>query len=115
MIVLVDDLRYFKENVVPVDEDVIVFRNSDDAITWIREQDHIHIHQLWLDHDLGMVNGMEDTTIPFVRELLTRLGDSISVGQFVIHTSNPVGAKNLSAMLSNHKFVIVNARDYFSA
>lgn len=129
MILLIDDLRNFRPEVVSgVRIPIFTVRTSEEALTWLdgfvqmnETNDALVIDQLWLDHDLGMVPNrgqeVEDTTIPFVEELI-RLHDAgkhVSVNSVLVHSSNPVGVRNimnkLRAIYPN--ITQVDAQQYF--
>lgn len=125
-ILLVDDLRHFKaEAIDPVfnpgggafEEQgyLRICRSSQSAVETLGT-DRRSWDQIWLDHDLGIVNGAEDTTMPVIDYIVWRheQGDPISVGSYVIHSSNGVGVQNIAMALSaiGEDSVIVNARDF---
>lgn len=114
MIVLIDDERDFKPKFHQ--DSIVVLRDSKTAIDWFNNlpKDTI-IDQVWFDHDLGMVDNHADTTIP-VSRLLEEMflnGKNLDIRQFVIHTSNPVGGKQLYNTMSKiAPTVRVYAGDY---
>lgn len=111
MIVLIDDERSF---INPID--ALVIRNSADALVWLDTADpETHIDQLWLDHDLGLVNGQKDSIIPLVRKLeeLCVWDEAPQIAEVVVHTSNSIGGDEIVASLKNHyKVQRVFAGDY---
>lgn len=136
MIVMIDDLRHFKDSITAdVDMPIFVMRNSAEALDWLHHYNLMNIdkaiviEQLWLDHDLGMVpnNGkvpgeekfIEDTTIPFVKELvkLADSGNKVAINNILVHSSNPVGVRNIIRELQPiYKNIIsVDAGEYFVA
>lgn len=93
---LIDDLRNFKENAVPNDVEVIIARDSAQALTIIQENPQ-GFTKVFFDHDLGG----DDTTRPVALHLEEQafLGDAYPIEEVVIHTSNSVGAQYLRASL----------------
>lgn len=116
MIVLIDDNRIFKPVLMPKPENIIVLRNSADALKWLDSLDpNTTINQLWLDHDLGNVNGQLDSIMPVVKKLeeLHSLGKMPNICEVIIHTSNVVGGRNIQQALSSFmKVQKVYAGDY---
>lgn len=101
LVLVVDDERDIRRDLVPSGTDVVVCRSSSEAISSIREisDSHRPVEQIWFDHDLGG----DDTIMPFVHEIveLHQRGLLPPVGQFVVHTSNPVGAELLMKILED--------------
>lgn len=119
MIVLIDDERSFINDV----DDSVVIRNSREALDWLRKfaspfnKNSEKIDQLWLDHDLGVVNEQKDTIIPFVRKLeeLCFFGNHPEIGEVIVHTSNSIGGDEIVASLKNYYNVKrVFAGDYLT-
>lgn len=112
MIVLIDDERDF----ISPPKDLVVFRTSSDALLWLTSMGGPQkIDQLWFDHDLGIVNGEKDTTIPVLRWLEEQcfFDEAPEIGQVVVHTSNNVGGKEIfESMNRYYKTVRVSAGDY---
>lgn len=114
MIVLIDDERDFKQQFQQ--DDIVVLRNSESAINWFKNMPKdAKIDQVWFDHDLGIVDNHPDTTIPvsrFLEEMFLN-GKNLNIRQFVIHTSNPVGGKQLYTTMSKIASTVrVYAGDY---
>lgn len=114
--VLIDDLRSFLER----HENTLVLRTAEAAekfLEGLTSDDAIDV--LWLDHDLGLNELGEATDVMgFVRTLEERFwnGSAPMIRSIVVHTSNPVGAKNIEAALGrNARTVRVDARDFFRA
>lgn len=101
LIVVVDDERDLRPSIIPSGSIVKVLRTSGEAIDFIESaaSAHTDIAQIWLDHDLGG----DDTIMPFVRKIeeLHQEGTLPPVGQFVVHTSNPVGGSQMMKILEN--------------
>lgn len=113
MIVLIDDERDFMEKV-----DAIILRNSNEALRWLK---NIHydtiIDQLWLDHDLGIVNGRKDTIIPVIHYLEEQCfyHQGPNILHVLVHTSNNVGGKEMIIPLSKYYHTTrVFAGDYLT-
>ena len=133
MILLIDDLRSFRHEVVSgIEVPIFTARTSEEALTWLNGFIHMHgnttlpIDQLWLDHDLGMIpnrgrtsgkEDIEDTTIPFVQELikLHDEGNHVSINSVIVHSSNPVGVRNIMNKLRPiyPNITQVDAQQYF--
>lgn len=118
-IFLVDDLRSFKPRILAGLEDdsyVRVCRTSKSAIETLESEDR-HWDQFWFDHDLGIVDGVEDTTMAVVNYLIERhqQGRPLKVTNYIIHSSNGPGVRNIAMALSSidEDSVIVNAQDFF--
>lgn len=121
-ILLVDDLRSFKPSVLEqLDQSepnskIWVRRSSGTAVEELAKDDRVW-DQIWLDHDLGMVDGEDDTTMSVVDYLIfrARIGESIPVKSFIIHSANPVGVSNIARALDSigASSVIVDPADFF--
>lgn len=112
MIVLIDDERDF----IDAPADALIFRNSADTLNWLNSLDETEqIDQLWFDHDLGIVEGEKDSTIPVLRwfEEKCFFGEAPKISQVIVHTSNNVGGKEIfESMKRYYKTVRVFAGDY---
>lgn len=100
--VVVDDLRNFR-----TPRPVLMLRNSADALVWFEEHKGDSVDELWLDHDLGMTpDGIADTTMPVVDWLCEQAFNDapVDIGQIWIHTSNPVGARTIAAVLERYGY-----------
>jgi hypothetical protein len=115
-ILLIDDLRVFRTP--EIDAEIRIARNSAEALTFLQENPDQYWDEIWFDHDLGIVNDKEDTTLPVADYLSERafFDNPVSVGTVFIHTSNPVGARVLTTTLQRYgyKTVRVQAEDVFS-
>lgn len=112
-VLLIDDLRDFKverENTA-----LSIARNSADALQIISQQNTWD--EIWFDHDLGEVDGRIDTTMRVVDYLSEQafFGPPVDVGNVYIHTSNPVGRKQIQAAMRRYGYnaITVEASDYF--
>lgn len=98
-ILLIDDLRDFK--LISDDTTIVVARSSEEALNILRE--HHDWDEIWLDHDLGTVDGVEDTIMPVVDYLVeythTHKGERVG-RRFFIHSSNPAGVENIKRALA---------------
>lgn len=127
-ILLVDDLRDFREEVLnaafnpgtsdePIEVYLRICRTSQSAVETLAKDERVW-DQVWLDHDLGQVQGEDDTTMNVVDYILFRNenGDPLPVHNYIIHSSNPVGVKNIAMALDSigRDSVIVNPRDFFT-
>lgn len=118
--ILIDDLRNLKEDHISVlaPEGLIVSRNSRDALNAIRSTPE-GFYAMFLDHDLGIVESIGiDSINPVIDYLCEQAfnGSPVPVDTIFIHTSNPVGAKQMLASLTRYGYnaVKVNASDYFT-
>lgn len=99
---LIDDLRSFKDGRV-----TIIARNSEDALTILKHDSGQKYHEIWLDHDLGLTpKGEKDTIMPIVDYLCEQAFNNqpIHVETIYVHTSNPVGAKQMMTSLSRYGY-----------
>jgi len=121
-ILLVDDLRSFKPSVLEtLDREepntlVRVCRSSGSAVEELAK-DEREWDQIWLDHDLGIIDGEDDTTMSVVDYLIfrVRIGDPVPIKNFIIHSANPVGVVNIARALDSigASSVVVNPTDFF--
>lgn len=98
-IVLIDDLRSFVDSEV----EAKVIRTLAESLEWLNTLSfNDTIEQLWLDHDLGEdTEGNVTEIIPFVNALekMAYFKNAPIIDEIVIHTSNGVGATNISRAL----------------
>lgn len=80
MIVLIDDIRWFRDA-----RECVIARSSAAAVEVLTSLAEQRIEELWLDHDLGG----EDTVMPVIDLLCSRRFD---VGRVWIHSYNSRGA-----------------------
>lgn len=121
-ILLIDDLRSFKRSVLEElnrteDQTLVrICRSSGSAVEELAKNER-EWDQIWFDHDLGMVDGEDDTTMNVVDYLIfrVRIGEPVPVKSFVIHSANPVGVANIARALDSigASSVIVNPTDFF--
>lgn len=113
-VVLIDDIRSFKEG---VRANPTVFRTEKAGLNWVSglTADDA-VKELWLDHDLGEdENGSVTSIMSIVHKLEEKvfLDEAPSIGLIVIHTSNPVGGRQIEQALGRHfKTLRVYAGDY---
>jgi hypothetical protein len=93
---VIDDLRNFRD-----DRPAVVARTSADALAYLEANQDAHFTDIWFDHDLGEPNGELDTTMPVVNYLSERAfyDNPVNVDIVYVHTSNPVGARQIVASL----------------
>jgi len=119
-IFVVDDLRHFKDEVLQSlepDSYIKICRTSQSAVEAL-DADRRHWDQFWFDHDLGLTkDGEVDDTMAVVDYLIfrERQGDPVSVGSFLLHSSNPAGVRNIALALSSIgcSSVIVEPSNFF--
>lgn len=102
MIVIIDDERDFINR--KRYETSLVFRNCFDAIDFFEKHEGEPVAELWLDHDLGMIDGKEHDIFTFIDYLehLHHHSDWLPViDKIYVHTANPVGAQRMIKAL-NH-------------
>lgn len=111
-ILLIDDLRIFKPTYDLRGANLHIARNSLDALTILKEKVDMEWDEIWFDHDLGMVQGKEDTTLPVADYLSERafFDDPVSIAKVIIHTSNPVGARALTSTLQRYGYRIIRVQ-----
>lgn len=118
-ILLIDDLRHFRPEILdglPADSYIRICRTVESAME-VLHYDQRQWDQVWLDHDLGKdEDGETVEVIPVIDyiERRVRFGHAIPVANYIIHTSNGVGAGNIARALSSIGLnsVIVNAKDF---
>lgn len=115
-ILLVDDLRVFRMEIDPVYIDLHTARTSASAVEILQKSPRMWV-QIWLDHDLGLVDGEEDTIMPVVDYLCESAyrGYPVPVELIVVHTANPVGRDRICQVLSNcgYNVMSVDPHEYF--
>lgn len=95
---IVDDERTFD---LP-NRDVHHVRTAEDAIVFL---EHQKVHELWLDHDLGMPdNTVWETVYPVVHYLeeCAFFGQTVPIDCVYVHTSNPVGRNMIQRALEKY-------------
>lgn len=110
-VLLIDDLRDFRDG-----RESVIARNSVEALQVLQSGDSWD--EIWLDHDLGIVDIVGIDTVMKVVDFMCEQaynGSPVKVDTVYVHTSNPVGAKNIMAGLTNYGYncVRVNASDFF--
>lgn len=108
--IVIDDLRSF----ISYPEGVLVYaRTSEAGLKVLEKYKPVGVRNLWLDHDLGLLEDGNDDTIMSIVDYLAFLaheGTPYPVEKIHIHTSNPVGRKNIKLSLDRwgYKNVIVH-------
>lgn len=98
-ILVVDDLRSIEPfNRLHQNDTVVLARTYDEAI---QKLTNLQVDHLYLDHDLGCIDddGKELTgysVLCYIRDELSYLP-----GEIILITSNPVGRKNMQALIDN--------------
>lgn len=118
-ILLIDDLRHFRERVLadlPDDTYIRICRTPGSAVRTLQSEDRIW-DQVWLDHDLGMIDGETVDVMEVINYLEFRHSqdDPIPVRNYIVHTDNGVGAQNIARALGamGRNSIIVDAKDFF--
>lgn len=96
---VIDDLRSFR---VEREGSAVYARTSREGLEALDRCASVGVDNLWLDHDLGLLaDGTPDTIMSVVDRLslLAFNGSPYPVETVFIHTSNPVGRKNIKAAL----------------
>lgn len=113
-ILLIDDLRVFRH---PVEGELHIARNCEEAFVILKTDESREWDEIWFDHDLGMVNGKEEDTLPVADYLAERafFGCPVAVKKIFIHTSNSVGGNALIKTLRNYGYPVqrVDAKPVF--
>ena len=109
-ILLIDDLRVFKRP--SPESEIHIARNSVEALTILKDNPDKTWDEIWFDHDLGMMEGKEDTTLPIADYLAERafFDNPVTVKTVYIHTSNPVGARVLTTTLNRYGYKTVRVQ-----
>lgn len=92
MRLFLDDLRE------PPSSDYAIVRSTVEAIEWVKQNGMPSF--ISFDHDLGG----DDTSMIFLHRLFNELwneGDSIP--DYIVHSANPVGSKNIVAFMESWK------------
>ena len=110
-VLLVDDLRNFRDG-----RKSVIARNSVEALA-ILNSDNVW-DEIWLDHDLGIVDSIGIDTIMSVVDFMCEQAYNetpVEVATVYVHTSNPVGAKQIMSSLQNYGYNVirVNAPEFF--
>ena len=111
---LIDDLRNFKDGRI-----TLIARTSKDALTILQHGVEVQEYtEIWLDHDLGLnPDGTPDTIMPVVDFLCEQAFNDmpVKVDTVYVHTSNPVGAKQMMLSLERYGYnaVKVDASEHF--
>lgn len=120
-VLLIDDLRSFNEKVQSIysNAQIVVTRNSREALDYLKNNTLVEFDSIWLDHDLGIDDDFnKDTIMPIIDFLNEQafIGSPINVGTIYVHTSNPVGGSQMMTALQryNYNAVRVSAPDFFS-
>ncbi len=105
-ILLIDDLRVFRQEILdtlPDDSYIRICRTVESALE-VLHYDQRKWDQVWLDHDLGKdESGEKVEVIPVIDYIERRFhsGHDIPVSNYIIHTSNGVGAANIARALGS--------------
>lgn len=97
MILVIDDVKTFPFS---DNKKVVYARTLKDAYKEMQEG----LEELWLDHDLGTVNGVEEDIRPFCLMLAEAAynGKPWSIGKIVICSLNPVGVDWIASTLNKY-------------
>lgn len=88
----IDDVRE------PPSDEWIVVRSSAEALSYV--ENHGWPSFISFDHDLGG----EDTTMIFLKYLVYKHWDGTTLPpDYVVHSANPVGAKNIVSFMESWK------------
>lgn len=105
-VLVIDDVRTF-------DFPATYARTSYEGIKALKENNY---DEVWLDHDLGMLDGTDDTIkrVVLYLEYLAHRGTPYPA-TIVVHTANPVGRNMIVAALSkDYEVRVVWADTYIS-
>lgn len=111
-VLLIDDLRVFKDN-----RECVIARNSLEALGLLSTG--TVWDEIWFDHDLGIVENFGiDSTMRVVDFMCEQAFNDtpVQVSKVYVHTSNPVGGKQIMTSLQKYGYncVRVNAHDFFT-
>lgn len=98
MILLVDDLRHFADESI----EYVQAYTSAEAIAILSKGGRFG--EIWLDHDLGMPNGVLDDTRPVVNLLVRH---HVGTAAIIVHTSNPVARKWMVPSLQDAGYNVI--------
>lgn len=110
-VLLIDDLRVFKAH-PGEDTELHIARTSKEALALLSQQPDKQWDEIWFDHDLGMVKGKPDTSLPVVDYLSEQafFNKRLDIGTVFIHTSNSVGAKAITVSLERFGYHTVRVQ-----
>lgn len=97
-----DDLR-MPENassssiIENMNEEIVIVRSSAEALEKIKERGWPKF--ISFDHDLGE----DDTAMKFLHKLFEIWEDGMMIPDYVVHSDNPVGAKNIVSFMETWK------------
>ena len=116
-VLVIDDLRSFMLDKVPVDADVTYARTSDEGTKALRQGIARPWDQVWFDHDLGEVRIDGVLELDTTRPCALWMADPenpIVARSVLVHTASSVGSPWLLSTLERRYPVTarVNARDY---
>lgn len=87
----IDDVRE------PPSNDYVVVRSSSEALDYIKNNGMPSF--ISFDHDLGG----DDTTMVFLRKLVDYWNGYDTIPDYVVHSANPVGSKNIVSFMDSWK------------
>lgn len=109
---LIDDLRDFRDQ-----REATIARTSEQAFDTLNSG--TQVEHLWLDHDLGMLaDGKVDDVmrvVDWLCEYAFTRDETYPVEVIHVHTSNPVGARQMVQSLTRYGYRVVreNAPEHF--
>lgn len=114
MILLIDDLRSFKDSRLA--SVATVARTLDEGLEAIQSKSWASV---WLDHDLGLSSeGKPEDIMPIIDYVskMAFFDSPVDVERFYVHTSNTVGGNAMMKSLNAYGYeaVRVNAVDYLT-
>lgn len=115
LLLLIDDLRNFREETLPKGE-LVIARTSAQALSILQASD-TYWDQIWFDHDLGETSGHIDNIMPVIDYIgyVAHIKEMKIADQMIIHSSNPVGVKQMMLSLQNYGYnpIRVDASKFF--
>jgi len=112
-ILLIDDLREFR--ITRDDADYAIARTTVEGVQAVQADGEWD--EIWLDHDLGKIDGIKTDVLPVLAVFEERAvwDNPVKVGTVFVHTSNGSGADTMYRSLLHYGYNArrVDADDYF--
>lgn len=119
-ILVIDDLHTLKtEYIASIAAcyrmpEITYARNSQKARDILRENTMDHFDEIYFDHDLGLLDGHEDTAYPIVAMFEeVAFHDHPWTARLFVHTSNSVAGSRMMKALRDYDVTRINADDIF--
>lgn len=100
----IDDERF-----PPANGEWVIVRNSSEAVAYVKKNGIPSY--ISFDHDLGVIDGTEDTSMKFLHWLIEHLLDiNQPFPDYYVHSQNPIGKHNIIGIINSfQQFIVQNA------